>query len=45
MPNDEPLPGPHWLTRWDPASGEPDPSVCDCEIGEDHDGEGNPMRF
>lgn len=28
----------HWVTRYDPDDGEPYGSVCDCEIGEDHDG-------
>lgn len=38
-----PLPGPHWLTRWDPDDGEPYGEVCRCEIGEDHDGAGDPF--
>jgi hypothetical protein len=33
--------GLHWLTRWDPDDGEPYGTVCDCEIGDDHDGAGN----
>jgi hypothetical protein len=33
----------HWLTRWDPNDGEPYGTVCDCEIGEDHDGNGDLM--
>ena len=37
------LPGPHWLTRWDPDSGEPYGTVCDCEINEDHNGSGDPF--
>ena len=35
----------HWLTIYDPDDGTPEGVVCDCEIGENHDGEGNPMRF
>ena len=38
-----PLPASHWLTRWDPEDGEPYGTICDCEIGEDHDGAGNPV--
>lgn len=30
----------HWLTRYDPDDGEPYGELCDCEIGEDHDGTG-----
>lgn len=32
----------HWLTRYDPDDGEPYGELCDCEIGEDHDGAGAP---
>ena len=32
----------HWLTRYDPDDGEPYGTVCDCEIGVDHDGNGDP---
>jgi len=30
----------HWLTRYDPDDGEPYGDICDCEVGADHDGEG-----
>ncbi|MFD3431136.1 hypothetical protein [Nocardia fluminea] len=30
----------HWLTRYDPEDGEPYGTVCDCSIGQDHDGTG-----
>lgn len=33
----------HWLTRYDPDDGEPYGTVCDCDIGEDHNGGGNPV--
>jgi hypothetical protein len=33
----------HWLTRYDPDDGEPYGTLCDCEIGDDHDGAGNPV--
>jgi hypothetical protein len=33
----------HWLIRYDPDDGEPYGTVCDCDIGEDHDGDGNPV--
>ncbi|MCW2901753.1 MAG: hypothetical protein JWO67_4018 [Streptosporangiaceae bacterium] len=33
----------HWLTRYDPEDGEPYGQTCDCEIGVDHDGDGDPM--
>lgn len=33
---------PHWLTLFDPLDGEPYGQVCDCNIGEDHDGDGKP---
>jgi hypothetical protein len=33
----------HWLTLFDPADGEPYGVVCDCEISEDHDGNGGLM--
>ena len=39
----EPLPGPHWLTRWDQNDGEPYGEVCHCEISTDHDGNGDPF--
>lgn len=32
----------HWLTRYDPDDGEPYGELCECEIGEDHDGAGEP---
>jgi len=32
----------HWLIRYDPDDGEPHGEVCACEIGEDHDGTGEP---
>lgn len=32
----------HWLTRFDPDDGSPYGQVCLCEIGEDHDGAGQP---
>lgn len=32
----------HWLTLYDPFDGEPYGQVCYCEIGEDHDGDGDP---
>lgn len=35
--------GPHWLTRWDPDDGEPYGEVCHCDIGQDHDGNGDPF--
>lgn len=35
----------HWLTRYDPDDGEPYGEVCACEIGEDHDGTGEPNGF
>lgn len=28
----------HWLTRWDTDTGEPYGQVCQCAIGQDHDG-------
>lgn len=31
----------HWLTTYDPNNGEPIGSVCSCEIGANHDGDGN----
>jgi hypothetical protein len=31
----------HWLTLYDPADGSPYGELCDCAIGQDHDGEGN----
>lgn len=34
--------GRHWKTLYDPNDGEPIGVVCSCEIGEDHDGDGNP---
>ena len=33
----------HWLTLYDPDTGEPYGTLCDCGIGEDHDGDGNPV--
>ena len=33
----------HWLTLFDPDDGEPYGTVCDCDIGADHDGDGNLM--
>ena len=33
----------HWLTRYDPDDGEPYGTGCDCVLGADHDGDGNPM--
>lgn len=35
----------HWLTRYDLDDGEPYGEVCHCEIGEDHDGTGEPNGF
>ena len=35
----------HWLTRYDPDDGEPYGTLCDCDIGDDHDGGGNVMNF
>jgi len=36
------LPGvTHWLTRYDPDDGEPYGTLCYCDIGSDHDGDGN----
>lgn len=35
----------HWLTRYDPDNGEAYGEICDCEIGQDHDGDGNVMNF
>lgn len=35
----------HWLTLYDPDDGEPYGTVCSCDIGQDHDGNGNPMPF
>lgn len=32
----------HWLTRYDPDDGEPYGTLCDCDLGADHDGDGNP---
>jgi hypothetical protein len=32
----------HWLTTFDPSDGEPVGQTCECEIGEDHDGNGDP---
>jgi hypothetical protein len=32
--------GMHWLTRYDPDDGEPYGTLCDCEIDENHDGDG-----
>lgn len=31
----------HWLTRFDEEDGEPYGTVCDCEIGADHFGDGS----
>ena len=33
----------HWKTTFDPDDGEPIGALCDCEIGDDHDGAGNPV--
>ena len=33
----------HWLTRYDPDDGEPYGIVCECEIGRDHNGQGEPL--
>lgn len=30
----------HWLTKYDEDNGEPYGEVCDCEIGDDHNGAG-----
>lgn len=30
----------HWLTTYNPRNGDPIGSVCDCPIGDDHDGDG-----
>lgn len=35
----------HWLTRFDPDDGEPYGTVCDCEIGADHYGDGLLTEF
>lgn len=32
----------HWLTKYDPDDGEPYGAGCDCSIGKDHDGNGDP---
>jgi hypothetical protein len=32
----------HWKTTFDPDDGEPIGEVCACDIGEDHDGAGQP---
>jgi hypothetical protein len=38
----EPLPAAvHWCTRFDPEDGQPYGELCDCHIGQDHDGKGN----
>ncbi len=31
----------HWLTRYDADDGEPYGTVCDCDIGADHDANGD----
>jgi hypothetical protein len=33
----------HWKTTFDPDDGEPIGELCYCDIGEDHDGRGDPM--
>jgi hypothetical protein len=33
----------HWKTTFDPDDGEPIGALCYCDIGEDHDGNGNLM--
>ncbi|MGH9290825.1 MAG: hypothetical protein ACRD0V_21435 [Acidimicrobiales bacterium] len=30
----------HWLTLFDPDDGQPYGQVCHCELGADHDGNG-----
>ena len=30
----------HWLTQWDPKGGEPHGQLCNCRIGQDHNGYG-----
>lgn len=38
-----PIPGPHWLTQYDPEDGSPIGTTCHCDIPYDHDGYGNPV--
>jgi len=33
----------HWRTTFDPDDGTPTGALCDCDIGDDHDGAGNVM--
>jgi hypothetical protein len=33
----------HWLCTYDPDDGEPIGEVCHCEIGDDHNGKGEPV--
>ena len=30
----------HWQITYDPSDGEPIGETCDCEIGADHNGDG-----
>ena len=33
----------HWKTTFDPDDGTPAGELCECGIGDDHDGAGNVM--